>query len=821
MEDSDYSSVVEDSAPQGDSPAPADVPSTNDASASAASGPPSDEQILAFVEANIDNPALIAETAAQYGVSVADLSRATGYDTNAVVSYFEQHDVAPPASTATSAPSVETKPSEPPAPPAPPVVEPPIKDIPEPPRRPDEPPTKFIDEVPPKPVVEPPKPPTKEIVEPNIPQDKAVTTPTTTATTPAAPAPIITDYKGNQFDGAQVLNLAQQIAQNAGSMSGGAFQTKGGSIGFDASETSKLLGRDVTASEQVLLDMARQMISSGVTDLSQLQAKDITTTGQVFEYGDGKLYVSYALDPNDPESGRVREVTPEEAAKITSRQIMGDEGNNPQTVKTIEGIITGKGLFAGDKLLTQSDAVNHPLEYAIGNTYTGEGGTNYQMKYDANTGKPVFTASGFSTSDANLIAPVLMIASNFLLPGAGSLLTSSLLDAGMSEFTSQIVSKAVISGVTSGIMAEASGSTFGDGFLKGTITGGLTAGLTPMIQMALPSDLSPAVATTLAKAGTAVVTALATGQDPTKLLGTTLLNSAVSNGLSLAAGETGLSTSDARLLTTTLTPIVSQLVTKGNVSADTLMNTVLMGGSTILANVGSDAVNNIRTLTTGDGVDTGTATTGGLTTMQNSGDGTLSNLASTVTGGLGAVSSANNLLNVAKSLTNPTTNVNTTKANLVGALNTGKTTPATKTTSATKITDPTKTAVASNTFVPTKMTVPTKISVPANTVPTKITIPTKTTVPTKITIPTNTAVATKSKTSDFTDTSSPTKTALKSVVSNNPSLANTAVPKKIDVANLKPKKKTVTTPLKVDVSTLTPMSKMSGLTALKQTTGKG
>jgi len=773
MEDSDYGSVVEDSAPQGDSPAPA--PSTNDAPASVASGPPSDDQILAFVEANIDNPALIAETAAQYGVSVADLSRATGYGEDAVVGYFQQHDVAPPTSTTTSTPSVETKPTEPPASPvvpSTPVVEPPTKDILEPPRKPDEPPTKPIDEPPSKPVVEPPQPivePPAPITEPpkNLPQGiveskaveqpKAVITATTTATTPATPAPIITDYKGNQFDGAQVLNLAQQISQNAGSMSGGAFQTKGGNIGFDASETSRLLGRDVTASEQVLLDMARQMIQNGVTDLKQLQAKDITTTGQVMDYGDGKLYVSYALDPNDPESNRVREVTPAEAAKITTRQIMDEEGNNPQTVKTIEGIVTGKGLFSGDRLLTQSDAVNHPLEYAIGNTYTGEGGTNYQMKYDANTGKPVFTASGFSTSDANLIAPVLMIASNFLLPGAGSLLTSSLLDAGMSEFTSQIVSKAVISGVTSGIMAEASGGQFGDGFLKGAITGGLTAGLTPMIQTALPSDLSPAVANTLAKAGTAVVTAAATGQDPTKVLTTTLLNSAVSNGLSLAAGETGLSTSDARLLAATLSPVVSQLITTGKVNNNTLMNTVLMGGSTILANVGSDAVDNTRTLTTGDGVDTaaGNGTTGGLTTTQNSNDGTLNNLASTVTGGLGAVSTANNLLSKATSLVNPTTKVNTTKANLVGALNTGKT------------------------------TVPTKIA--TNSVATS-----------------NPSLAKKTLTPQ-------------QVVASRP----TAAPIKVNVANLTPTKKAVTTPLKVDVSKLTPMSKMSGLTALKQTTGKG
>ena len=76
----------------------------------------SDADIRAFVEANIGNPALIAETAAQYGVSVDDLSRATGYDSNAVVSYFQQADVAPPTYTP---PVVETERPEPPPPPPP------------------------------------------------------------------------------------------------------------------------------------------------------------------------------------------------------------------------------------------------------------------------------------------------------------------------------------------------------------------------------------------------------------------------------------------------------------------------------------------------------------------------------------------------------------------------------------------------------------------------------------------------------------------------------------------------------------------------------
>jgi hypothetical protein len=47
-----------------------------------------DAQIKEYVTANIGNPQAIADAAQQYGVSAADLSRATGYDTNTVGSYF-------------------------------------------------------------------------------------------------------------------------------------------------------------------------------------------------------------------------------------------------------------------------------------------------------------------------------------------------------------------------------------------------------------------------------------------------------------------------------------------------------------------------------------------------------------------------------------------------------------------------------------------------------------------------------------------------------------------------------------------------------------
>ena len=507
--------------------------------------------------------------------------------------------------------------------------------------------------------------------------DTTTGTTKTTDTTTAASLPAVTDYQGNQYDGAQVLTLARQIAENAGTMTGGAFQTKGESIGFDANEANKLLGRTATASEQVLLDMARQFIQSGVTDLNQLKTQDIKTSGVSVQL-DPETNQYYALIPSgDGETSTRKELTPDQVAKIKTNEIMGSgEGDGTSVYRTIDDLVTGKGLFANGKLLSQADAVDNPIAYTIGATYTGGGGTSYDLKFDPKTGKSVVSANGFTTSDADTLMPIIMIASNFLMPGVGSALTSSLAQAGLGEVASQVVSRAIINGVTSGVMAESSGGKFGDGFLKGSITGAISAGVAPMISTALPSDLSPAVSTALTRAGTAAITALATGTDVGTAIGTQLLNSAVGTGLSSVTGDVGLSTADAKLLNSVLTPVVTQLVTNGNVNDATLMNAVLLAGSTVLANTGSNTVNNVSTLTTGSDTD---KTVGGLNLLANeTGNETLTNLASTVNTGLGALSTATGLLNKATSLTNtPKTRINKTRANLTGALRTN--TPTTRT----------------------------------------------------------------------------------------------------------------------------------------------
>jgi hypothetical protein len=576
---------------------------------------------------------------------------------------------------------------------------------------------------------------------------------TTAATTPVVTTPTtLTDYQGNQFNGDQVLKLAQQISQNAGTMTGGAFQTKGQNIGFAASEANTLLGRTATASEQVLLDMARQMIQSGVTDLSQLKTQDITSSGVSVQL-DPETNQYYALIPSgDGETSTRKDLTADQVAKIKTQEVLSGGEGETSTYRTIDDLVTGKGLFANGKLLTAQDAVDNPIAYTIGATYTGGGGTSYDLKFDPKTGKSVVSANGFTTSDADTIMPIIAIASNFLLPGVGSMLTSTLIEAGMSEIVSQVVSKAVLNGVTSGIMAEVSGGDFGDGFLKGAVTGAIAAGVSPMISTALPSDLSPTVSTALTKAGTAAVTALATGQDVTKAVSTQLFNAVTSGGIGSLSEDAGLSTADARLLTSVLSPVVTQLVTNGTVNNATIMNAVLLAGSTVLANTDSTGVTNVTNLTTGDGVD-GDDTTD---TSGTSGLNVLARDAGNVVGtGLAAASTATGLLNKATSLTKPVTKVNTTRANLTGALRTNKPT--------------TKVAAVK---------------------------------------PSALSTLNKAKTA-------PVKPAALSTL-------NAAKPKtKVNVANLTPIK-TTSAPRKVDVSTLKPLTKMSGLTALKQTPiGKG
>jgi hypothetical protein len=103
----------------------------------------------------------------------------------------------------------------------------------------------------------------------------------------------VKDYQGNSFDSNAILSLAKQLAPTMDSknLAGGVYGTQGESIGFNYDEATKLLGHAPSAAEQVVLDMARQLNQTGITDLSQVQAGDTKTRfGSTFTGGGGTIY---------------------------------------------------------------------------------------------------------------------------------------------------------------------------------------------------------------------------------------------------------------------------------------------------------------------------------------------------------------------------------------------------------------------------------------------------------------------------------------------------------------------------------------------------
>jgi hypothetical protein len=166
------------------------------------------------------------------------------------------------------------------------------------------------------------------------------------------------------------------------------------------------------------------------------------------------------------------------------------------------------------------------------------------------------------------------------------------------------------------------------------------------------------------------------------------------------SGEVGLSGDEAKVLSGALSPVVTQLVTTGKVNDQTILNSIMMAGSTILANTGSDAVDKSVTLKTGD---ENSSTTGALTSALNNqnindvsqiatgndsqkvtgalsllantdyGNATANNVASSVGAGIGALTAANSMGNKLTGLTKFTgPKVSTTKGNVTGAFGINK-----------------------------------------------------------------------------------------------------------------------------------------------------
>ena len=288
------------------------------------------------------------------------------------------------------------------------------------------------------------------------------------------------DYKGAQYSANDLLKLANQIKQNFDLKNsyGGVYKTEGQSVGFDYSEAQKLIpeGKTLTAFDQVALDMARQLLQNGITDVSQLSKYKPTDVIET-EAQEGGITENVVTKYIDPETGK-------------------------------------------------------ELPQAFGATYTGKGGTGYSYRIDS-SGKPVFYTTSIDTSDKQQIGQIFAVAAAFLAPqllpeligtagvstaaqaaisaGAvtaaetaalastlttGTGLTGALIASGVPASVAGYAATAIVNGVYNGIVAEATGGEFGKGFINGGIApviGQLASNAVTSIVSGLPAGVSNAV----------------------------------------------------------------------------------------------------------------------------------------------------------------------------------------------------------------------------------------------------------------------------------------------------------------------------------------
>lgn len=238
---------------------------------------------------------------------------------------------------------------------------------------------------------------------------------TTTTTTTAAPTPTI-DYNNRQYDRLTLLNLAGQISPNITAFSGGVFSENRPSVGFDYDTAKGILGKDPSVGQQVVLDMAKSLMDRGITDINQIQTRDVFSDAVVYPRYDGRGNITgyYRLVQKDefsaPEEVNLR---PEELSKV---EHIPDPSGESYGYHMARGVATGKELFAGDTVLTQTAPGMQDLDFVFGQTFSGPGRTNYNVYVDPTTGKTHFSVFGGETGDASAIRGALSVLQ--FVPGA-------------------------------------------------------------------------------------------------------------------------------------------------------------------------------------------------------------------------------------------------------------------------------------------------------------------------------------------------------------------------------------------------------------------
>jgi len=362
----------------------------------------------------------------------------------------------------------------------------------------------------------------------------------------------VRDYEGNEYNPLTLKKLVGQIGQNfdTSRMSGGAFATSGESIGFDYGEAAKVFGSNPNAAQQIVLDMARSLIKSGITDISQLGTAERYQTGanQVAVDDEGYLlredFISGSMV-------RDRKLSDDELAQVRMIESIGtgEGGGDVYRSRVFDDPIYGyRQSMSGIDLPSDFDEQMaqrfNEAGFRFGETATGKGRTRYNVVYDPETGQPKFTTEAKMSGwyDA---APILaMVATMFGVPALSNLISGALPGAAVTggagaagaasgigfvpaTAANTAISNALASGLIQGGISELTGGDFGKGFVRGGLPGIVNYGLGNII----PADFAaanPRAAAALQSIGSNVLTAGLTGESMTDALRSGLTGTAIS-----------------------------------------------------------------------------------------------------------------------------------------------------------------------------------------------------------------------------------------------------------------------------------------------------
>jgi len=283
--------------------------------------------------------------------------------------------------------------------------------------------------------------------------------------------------------------------------------------------TDKWTGQGKGSPQANAADMAKMLVSAGITDVNQfgkvplyepVQEIGKTYNGQTVrtQYNEDGTSINYIYKgsgqyyQDGDEISTVVEL-PKNAPLETVYGIVRDGGESGgylepvdiSKLKTVDGKLSADtgGTTFGNKLTGQAVANNYETgSNAFGGTYDGKGNTGYRVEFDA-SGKPLFYTTGASSSDVpKWVKPALILGAAYFGLDAAGLLGGGL---GATEAAALTAGDLAIGGgalagtpFTAAQLAGFTAETAGTGLLSsGSLTAGLTAADIAALEAGLPS----------------------------------------------------------------------------------------------------------------------------------------------------------------------------------------------------------------------------------------------------------------------------------------------------------------------------------------------